>query len=146
MSSVLVNAPEAQTNPHPGRHSGDRVHTCAPMKRLFSESGLGINTVNRMSLGSAARWRGCACLRICVCVCISLRRGGGFLSCLRSFLHTVVVSAKGLLRETRGNGSIASSAHDRQRDPTFPSSQLIWGTGAFQQHSRAVWTFKKRHP
>lgn len=51
---------EAQTKPHPGRHSGDRVHTCAPMKGLLSESHLGINMVNGMGLRRAARWRGCA--------------------------------------------------------------------------------------
>lgn len=68
---------EIQTKPHPGRHSGDRVHTCAPMKRLFSESDLGINTVNRMSLRRAARWRGCACLTIWARACAFLCNGVG---------------------------------------------------------------------
>lgn len=59
---------------HSWLHSGDRIHTYTPMKRLLSVSDLGINTVNNINLGNGAHWRGCAlavwgrtCARVFMC-------------------------------------------------------------------------------
>lgn len=151
---------EAQRNPHPERHSGDRVHTCAPMEGLLSESHLGINMVNRRSLRSAARWRGCACLGMWARACAFLCNGVGVIcqdhlarghfytrssSPLRGCRCTGSLSVQPSdfhERATPGNGSIVSPAHNRQHDPTFTSSLTHSLSGAFQQQC----TFKKRRP